>query len=73
MGGKQVGERTSVGVQNGTCPQDCPIAYTLCPSTDVGLCGAKGRCYSDSGTCDCFAGWASASSPLHLFTAMSVP
>lgn len=43
-------------MQNGTCPQDCPIAHMICPGTSAGQCGARGRCYSNSGLCDCFVG-----------------
>ena len=52
----QVGERTATGVQNGTCPQDCPLPYTLCPATEAGLCSATGRCSFSSGLCSCYAG-----------------
>lgn len=52
----QVGERTAVGLQNGTCPQDCPFAHMACPSSPAGQCSAKGRCYSNMGLCDCFVG-----------------
>lgn len=56
MASLQVGERTATGIQNGTCPQDCPLAHTLCPSTDAGLCSALGRCSYSDGLCSCYAG-----------------
>ncbi|BDA45042.1 probable disintegrin and metalloproteinase with thrombospondin motifs at N-terminal half [Coccomyxa sp. Obi] len=56
----EVGERTAVGLQNGTCPQDCPIAHMACPSSPAGQCSAKGRCYSNTGLCDCFVGYSGA-------------
>ena len=56
MASLQVGERTATGIQKGTCPQDCPLAHTLCPSTDAGLCSALGRCSYSSGLCSCYAG-----------------
>lgn len=43
-------------MQNGTCPQDCPLPYTLCPATEAGLCSATGRCSFSSGLCSCYAG-----------------
>lgn len=52
----QIGERTAVGLQNGTCPQDCPIAHMVCPRSPAGQCSTKGRCYSNMGLCDCFVG-----------------
>jgi hypothetical protein len=47
-----------VGLQNGTCPQDCPVAHMVCPGTSAEQCSARGRCYPNSGLCDCFVGCA---------------
>lgn len=57
MHGAQVGERTWAGVQNGTCPQDCSVPYSPCPATPTGgTCNGAGRCYTNTGACDCFVG-----------------
>ena len=56
----QVGERTWVGVSNGTCPADCPVPFALCPLADGRSCGGRGRCFASLGLCDCFAGCACA-------------
>jgi hypothetical protein len=55
----QVGERRWAGVQEGTCPEDCPVPYVSCPATPAGgPCAGAGLCYTNTGTCDCFLGCA---------------
>ena len=58
----EVGERriTSNGSQlalQGTCPEDCPLQYIQCPSSNSSItCSERGSCLSSQGICNCFPG-----------------
>lgn len=57
----EVGER---GIQSngsqltlqGSCPEDCSVQYSACPTTQSTSCSGKGSCLNSQGVCDCFLG-----------------
>lgn len=59
----EVGERGVSGngsqpaLLQGSCPDDCPVQYRACPSSQGGSCSARGSCLSSQGVCSCFNGW----------------
>ena len=57
----EVGERGIVGNSSqdaleGSCPADCPVQYSACPSNQSVTCNERGRCLSSEGVCNCFPG-----------------
>lgn len=49
----EIGERTTVGAQEGSCPQDCGLPAQAC----IGGCGIGGNCMPSSGVCQCYLGY----------------
>ena len=57
----EVGERgvVSNGSQaglKGSCPSDCPVQYSACPTGGDSVCSKRGTCLSSQGVCNCFPG-----------------
>ena len=59
----EVGERgikgngSQAALLEGSCPGDCPVQYTACPSNQSSVCSSRGSCMSSQGVCSCFMGY----------------
>lgn len=49
----EIGERSTVGAEDGTCPKDCGLPAVVC----VGGCGVGGNCLPAAGVCQCYVGY----------------
>lgn len=49
----EIGERTTVGAIDGTCPTDCGLPATACAEG----CGPGGNCLPSTGVCQCYVGY----------------
>lgn len=49
----EIGERSTVGAIDGSCPQDCGLPAVAC----IGGCGVGGNCLPSTGVCQCYVGY----------------
>jgi hypothetical protein len=49
----EIGERSTVGAIDGSCPQDCGLPAVAC----LGGCGVGGNCLPSTGVCQCYVGY----------------
>ena len=49
----EIGERSTVGAIEGSCPQDCGLPAIAC----LGGCGVGGNCLPSTGVCMCYVGY----------------
>jgi len=49
----EIGERSTVGAIDGSCPQDCGLPAVAC----IGGCGVGGNCLPSTGVCQCYLGF----------------
>jgi hypothetical protein len=49
----EIGERSTIGAIDGSCPQDCGLPAVAC----IGGCGIGGNCLPSTGVCQCYVGY----------------